>query len=71
MPLGGKQNGTVLREHGIRISGLVLGFFTVHRKKTGEMVTPYSGGHGIRGDTVFGGTRFSGDTVFGGHRYSA
>ena len=50
MPLGGKQNDTVLRGHGIR--GPVFGprALTGHRKKRGK-----ERWHGIRGDTVFGG----------------
>ena len=40
--------------------GPVLFFYYSICIKIGErMVAQYSGGHGIRGDTVFGGTRYS------------
>ena len=48
MPLGGKQNGTVLKGHGIR--GLRRYWeFAVHQKTREIMVARYSRAHGIRG----------------------
>ena len=48
MPLGGKQNDTVLGR-GTVSGGQYSAFYSI-RIKTGErMVSRYSGGHGIRG----------------------
>ena len=62
MPLGGKQDGTVLRE-GVTVfggGGGGIGGLTVHREKTGErIVARYLGGHGILGAVLGGFTYYS------------
>ena len=55
MPLGGKQNDTVL---GARYLGPVLGVLQYLKKKGEIMVARYSGEHGIRGPVLEGFTVF-------------